>query len=169
METVANIVPLLQSGCAQPYVAVSVENHDHEINLALIINELTDWLTVTGVKIAGPLFYRYHTTSCSIAHPHSIEIGYPVTTEVQGNQRILTGYIPQGTFTTLTHCGQPGALQYTFEALQCWASEQDIEWLYKHHNGVQVLAGCFEFYLTNPADVEDINQCRTALAVLIAQ
>lgn len=169
METVANIEPILQTGCAQPYVAIAVVLNLNEWDMHdIVVKELTDWLSHNGVKIAGPLFYRYLTLG-NLSTPFNIEVGYPVATEVQGNGRIITGSIPKGTFATLVHCGHPGNLNTSLEIMQCWARKQDIQWKYDQQNGKQVWAGCFEFYLTNPTNIPDKSQWRMALALLIEE
>lgn len=165
MEMGTGIEPKLQTGCAQPYVAIPVQIFDErKLDVALI--ELTDWLSRNGIKIAGPLFYRYYTSG-SLSKPLSIEVGYPVATPAQGQDPIICGNIPEGTFVTLIHCGPPGLIKPSLETLQCWAGHRGIKWSYSQQNGEQVWAGCFEFYLTNPADILDNSKCRTALALLI--
>lgn len=165
METGTGIEPKLQTGCAQPYVAIPVQVFDEGNKLDVAIDELTDWLNQNGIKIAGPLFYRYHTSS-NLSKPLSIEVGYPVATQVGGQVPIITGNIPEGTFATIVHCGHPGVITGSIETLQCWASHQGIQWKYSVQSGIQIWAGCFEFYLTNPADVADKSHCRTAIALL---
>lgn len=161
-----NIAPQLQTGCAQPYVAIAVSiKHDKWDMLDAVIIELTDWLSLNGVKVAGPLFYRYWTLEN--LETLNIEVGYPVTTKVQGTGRIINGTIPKGTFATLVNCGPPGSISSSLNSIQCWADEQGIYWKHEQQNGEQVWAGCFEFCLTNPLDFADKSQCRTALALLI--
>lgn len=95
-------------------------------------------------------------------------MGYPVAGDVQSNSRMVTGEIPKGVFATLTHCGQPGVNDNTtLKSLLYWGNQQNIRWKHELQNGRQVWSGFFEFYLTNPADVLHLSQCRTALALLI--
>ena len=163
-----SIRPQLQTGCAQPYIAIPVQLLPADWKqLKILIDELTNWLNHQSVKIAGPLFYRYHTYGVANTI-RGIEVGYPVAGEVKGNNRIVTSKIPEGVFATLIHCGQPGVNgNTTLEHLLCWANQQNIRWKCELQNGGQVWTGFFEFYLTNPADVSHLNQCRTALALLI--
>jgi len=169
MDTGTSIPPQLCTGCAQPYVAIPIHiNADEWVNPDFAITELTDWLNANCIKTAGPLFYRYHTLG-NLNNLLSIEVGYPVTTQAQVCGRFIAGNIPQGTFATLVHCGYPGTFHTSLETMQRWAEQQGIQWKYSWQNGKQVWAGCFEFYLTNPADVPDKSQCRTAIALLTEQ
>jgi|GEM_PF-7106614 len=128
MDTGIDIVPQLQTGCAQPYIAIPVQLLPADWKqLKILIDELTDWLNHQSVRIAGPLFYRYYTCGATYT-VKSIEVGYPVAGEVQGNNRIITGKIPEGIFATLIHCGQPGINNPTMEKLLCWANQQGIQW-----------------------------------------
>jgi effector-binding domain-containing protein len=167
METVSNRVPQLQTGCAQHYVAIAVSitlNDWGKLNR--VLKDLTDWLNHNGVKIAGPLFYRYFNLGSS-EEVLDMEVGYPIATQIPGNGLIVTGIIPKGTYATLIHCGHPHTIDASFEIMQCWARQQGIQWKYYQPNGKQVWAGRFHFHLANPKDVTDQSQCRMALAVLI--
>jgi effector-binding domain-containing protein len=167
MEPVTSIAPQLHTGCAQPYVAIAISLTQNSADrLNNVAEELTGWLNLKGVKIAGPLFNRYRTLSNSTT-PLNIEVGYPVATQVQSEGKIAVGIIPKGTYATLVHCGQADTINNTFETMQYWALQRGIRWKYDSYNGNQVWAGRFEFHLTDPANIPDISQCRTAIAVLI--
>jgi effector-binding domain-containing protein len=166
METGTSIAPQLQTGCAQPYVAVPVDIFPiEEKQLRLIILELTGWLNQNGVNVAGPLFFRYYICG-DLDNLRCAEVGYPVSAEVKGNNRIVTGKIPKGIYATLTHCGQPGRISTVLETMQQWAKQQGKQWKFELQNGKRVWSGFFEFYLTDPAIVYDNSPCRTALAIL---
>jgi len=167
MEGMSNIEPRLQTGCAQPYVAIPIRVTLREWDKAnALINEVIEWLSHKEVKIAGPLFYRYFVIG-DAEKPFSIEVGFPVSEFVEGDWRVITSHIPDGTFATLMHCGHPDKLDQSFEALQSWADGQNIQWKKHTENEEQVWAGRFEFFMTNPADEPDLNKWRTAIAVLI--
>lgn len=167
MEGMSNIEPQLQTGCAQPYVAIPIRVSLSEWAKAnALINEVTEWLSHKDVKIAGPLFYRYCVVG-NAEKPFSIEVGFPVSMLVEGDERVTTGHIPNGTFATLIHCGHPDKLDRSFETLQSWANNQGIRWKQHIENGEPVWDGRFEFFMTNPTDEPDMNKWRTAIAVLI--
>lgn len=169
MQGMSNIEPRLQTGCAQPYVAILVQITLHELGKAnALVNEVMEWLSHKDVKIAGPLFYRYYAIG-DMEKPFSIEVGFPVSAFVEGDDRVITGHIPDGTFATLVHCGHPDKLAQSFETLQNWAEAQGIRWKKYTQNNEEVWAGRFEFYMTNPADEPDLNKWRTAIAVLIEE
>lgn len=169
MEGNSNIEPRLQTGCAQPYVAIPIQVTLQEWGKAnALVNEVMEWLSSKDLKIAGPLFYRYYVLG-DAEKPYSIEVGFPVSMLVEGDGRVITGYIPDGTFATLVHCGHPDKLEKSLEALQTWADGQSIQWK-KHNEGdKEIWDGRFEFFMTNPADEPDLNKWKTAIAVLIKE
>lgn len=167
MQGMSNIEPRLQTGCAQPYVAIPTRVSLREWGKAnALINEVTEWLSHKDVKIAGPLFYRYFVVG-DAEKPFSIEVGFPVSALVEGDGRIITGHIPDGTFATFVHYGHPDKLERSFETLQSWAGGQGIRWKQHTENGDQVWGGRFDFFMTSPVDEPDLDKWRTAIAVLI--
>lgn len=127
---------------------------------------MKSWLNDKKLKIAGPLFYRYHTI-CQARHHFHLEVGFPVCTPAEGDDRVVAGIIPDGTFATLLHCGHPNHIDRSFNNLQNWANGQGIKWETHHQDNEEVWAGRFNFYLTDQASEPDEGKWRTAIAVLI--
>ncbi|MDT3403216.1 GyrI-like domain-containing protein [Mucilaginibacter terrae] len=164
MQANSNIEPRLQTGCAQPYVAIAIQVTLKEWNKGnTLANEVKEWLQGKEAKIAGPLFYRYYVMG-DAEKPFHIEVGFPVSAFIEGDSRVITGHVPDGSFATLIHCGHPDQLEQTFEVLDAWAKEQHLKWK-KSDGKKDVWAGRFEFFMN--VDEPDMNNWRTAIAVLI--
>jgi effector-binding domain-containing protein len=159
----SNIEPRLQTGCAQPYVAIGIEVTPAQWNdTCLLVPELTRWLDIKSINITGPLFYRYHTLGSEVSTYH-LEVGFPIADMVDGDERVISGMIPPGTFATLVHCGGREGLNRSYIALQQWTQQQGLNW---KKDGEQ-WAGRFEFCLDHPAFGHDSGHKRIAIAVLI--
>jgi hypothetical protein len=168
MEGHSSTQPILRTGCAQPYVAIPVHANDKEWgNTTALVKEIILWISQSNLKIAGPLFYRYGIID-NAGKPFNLEVGFPVCTAVRGDERIIAGVIPDGTFATLVHCGNPDNIDESFNKLQNWVNRQQLKWKTCRQNGCEAWAGRFEFQLTDTSVQPNINQWRTAIAVLIA-
>jgi effector-binding domain-containing protein len=159
----SNIEPRLQTGCAQPYVAIAIKvTTAHWNDTCKLVPELTNWLDHKAIKITGPLFYRYHTLGNNVT-PYELEIGFPIADDVEGDGHVISGNIPPGTFATLIHCGGREGLNGSYAMLQQWAQQQGIKW---EKQGDQ-WAGRFEFCLDHPAFGHVSGHKRIAIAMLI--
>jgi effector-binding domain-containing protein len=167
MPVTSHVEPVLQSGCAQPYLAIRICLHLTEWHqLPVLATEVAAYIAQKSLKISGPLFYRYRIVGDAIK-PFTLEVGYPVCTSVTGNQRIIAGAIPGGTFATLVHCGNPGMLSLCFSQLNKWGLDKGLCWKMQNDTKGEVWAGRFEFYLINPPDDLTQDKWRTAIALLI--
>lgn len=160
-------LPRLESGCSQPYIAIPIQAKlQVRSETVALIEELKTWISSRKLKISGPLFYRYWIMSYA-DEPLTMEVGFPVCTGVDGDNRVKAGNIPTGTFATLVHCGHPDTIKRSADLLHSWAKQQSLQWRKHRQDNHNVWAGRFEFYLTNPANEPDPNKWRTALAFLI--
>jgi len=162
-DGVGNRRPGLQSGCAQPYVAISTQAKLQERNKIIeLTEELQNWISNQKLKIAGPLFHHYYLIG-SKSRTYGMEIGFPVCTAVKGDEQIVAGTIPKGVFATLVHCGHPDNISLSLDVLQRWCRNQQLICQLNE----EMRTDYFEFYLTYFANEPNPNKWRTAIAFLI--
>ncbi|REE97007.1 GyrI-like domain-containing protein [Thermomonospora umbrina] len=153
----------IEERAERPCVAVSVEAPLREWGrVNALVPEVFAWLAERGIAPAGPLFYRYRVAGDMDA-PFVVEVGVPVAEPAEGDDRVLAGTIPAGRYATLTHHGHPDGLYGSITRLQREAADQGLEWAMEG----EVLAGCFEFYLTDPEVEPDMDRWSIELAYLI--
>jgi effector-binding domain-containing protein len=57
-----------------------------------------------------------------------VEVGVPVVTPVDGDDRGLAGVLPAGRYATLQYTGHPDGLLGATAALREWASQEGLTW-----------------------------------------
>lgn len=164
--------PKLESRAEQPCVAIptTVLWKDFD-NTVEVIPEVLEWLAQREIAEAGPLFFRYLVIgdmSTSGDRPFQLEIGSPIAAAATGDERVITGSIPAGTYATTIHHGSPGDLVETHAALHKWAADNGISFATSTENGEEVWHGRYEFYLSDPAEEPDMSKWSTEVAYLVA-
>jgi len=122
------------------------------------------WLADQGLTPAGPPFIRYLTTD--MASKLDIEVGFPVTAALAGDEHISTGAFPAGRFATADYFGDYSGLMEATAALLDWAKTNRVTWQTSIVNGVERWAARIEFYPTDPAAEPDPAKWQTQLAIL---
>ncbi len=99
-----NVEPKLEHRTEQPYVAVraQVVIPFGEV-LGGFWDEANAFLASKGLTPSGPPFIRYLTTDMD--KKLDIEVGFPVASRVDGNDRITTGVFPEGQYAVFLYFG----------------------------------------------------------------
>jgi effector-binding domain-containing protein len=152
--------PTVETRTAQPYVAIPVRVRMED--LASVVPPLTDqvfdWLGTRGITAVGPPFWRYIVVEMNAEL--ELETGVPVASQISADEQVRTGLLPAGRYATVVHTGHPDTLVAATGDLLDWAIERDLEW---DADGDRW--GCrLEEYLSDPAEVSDMNKWQTRLA-----
>ncbi|MGH3648006.1 MAG: GyrI-like domain-containing protein [Micromonosporaceae bacterium] len=97
-----------------------------------------------------------------------IEAGFPVASEVDGDELVGSGVLPAGRYVTLTHVGHPDRLVELTAAMLRWGDEQGWRWdVARDETGERW--GCrLEVYETDPREWPDPATWQTTLAFRLA-
>jgi effector-binding domain-containing protein len=168
MTASTNNGPKIETRSEQPCLAIpiSVPMKDWGKAVALV-DDIFGWLDQKGIPPAGPLFFRYLTIG-DMEKPFDLEVGVPVVEPIEGDDRVVTGSVPAGTYATLVHHGHPDKLYDSCAALEEWAERKGVTFQTSVENDKSVWGGRFEFYLTNPAEQPDMSKWSTEVAYLVA-
>lgn len=143
----------------EPQEAVAVRGDVATADLpaffARAFHEAAEAANVSGVQIVGPPFGFYPEMPTETV---VVEAGFPVATpaEAHGNAHRLV--LPGGRAVRVTHVGSYETMEQTYEELQAWMAEHDLE----------PAAGMWESYLSDPAAQPDPALWRTQIVWPIA-
>jgi effector-binding domain-containing protein len=142
--------PRVETRQEQPYVAIPIKVPMREWGKAVaLVGEVIGWLGEKGIGLAGAPFFRYWVIG-DMDTAFDLEVGAPVAEAVAGDERVIAGAIPAGSYLTFTHRGHPDRLVQTLTAVEEWASSHGLEWNNRKEGESEVWGGRFEFYLTDP-------------------
>ena len=159
--------PVLEFREAQPCLSIPISVTVAEWGQALAcIPEIGAWLGAHGIDPAGPLFFRYAVIGNMKDEPFDLEIGFPVASVVEGDDRVRAGEIPAGIYVTSIHSGHPDGLVGTCAALLAWGEREGVRFASHPRDGREAWTGRYEFYLSDPDDVPDMNDWQTEVAFL---
>src|SRR6185369_16534760 len=88
--------------------------------------EVSTWLYSKGITPAGPPIIRYLTTDMDKGL--DIEVGFPIATEVPGNDRVSVVTLPAGRYAVTVHSGPYDDLVAATAELLAWAEKNGIVW-----------------------------------------
>jgi len=114
-----------------------------------VVDELTDevfaWLDHHGVAPSGPPFVRIVTSDMTAEL--DIEVGVLVDDPPAGDDRVIIGAVPAGSYATLiyTLTDENDHYQSNVE-IQAWATNEGLEWDIDRESGTDVWAGRIEFF-----------------------
>jgi effector-binding domain-containing protein len=159
--------PKLVQRAEQPYAAIKVLVTMQELGDVVppLNDEVFGWLAEHGVEPAGPPFWKYNVID--MERQLEIEAGVPVNSMITGDQRVLTGVLPAGSYATLTHTGHPSTLIDATGAVLDWGNDQAVAWDRSDDPEGDRWACRLEIYLTDPADEPDLDKWQTELAFRI--
>ncbi|MBN9387162.1 MAG: GyrI-like domain-containing protein [Chloroflexi bacterium] len=110
-----------------------------------LFKEMNAWQKKEGVELAGPPFLRYHVID--MEGEMDIEVGFPVTTPLPGDERVKPGKIPAGRFASLIFQGNG----YTGnKTLIEWARDNGLKWDRWDDPKGDGFRARYEAYLTDP-------------------
>jgi effector-binding domain-containing protein len=124
----------LQEKKAQPVVFIRAKV---QIDMLPKLLEETDekikrYLKDIGVKATDTLYTRYHNALpgidvIDVNEVIDVEIGVPVSTEVQGNSELKSSIVPAGRYVTAMYKGDPDELETAYEGILKWIYEADLK------------------------------------------
>ena len=118
--------PRLEDRSAQPYVSIRTEANLTEWGgVNALIPEVQDWLAARGVEPAGPPLYRYHRIG-NLADRFDVEVGFPIASPIEGDDRVTAGTLPEGRYLVLDHRGHPDSIAGSHTAQVDWADTHDV-------------------------------------------
>jgi hypothetical protein len=137
--------PVLTRRDAQPYVAiataVTIDGFDDVEGLT---DEMFAWMEQHGVVRSGWPFVRIVTSDMSAEL--DIEVGVPVDSATNSDERFVVGSIPEGTYVTLFYTAKDDHDHYQANVdLQAWAETEHLKWDFDSSSGVDVWIGRFQF------------------------
>jgi effector-binding domain-containing protein len=161
-----NAEPKLEYRKEQPYVAVRAQvGIPFDELLGGLWGEANAFLDSKGLTPTGPAFIRYLTTDMD--KKLDVEVGFPVTSVVEGNDRITTGVFPEGQYAVYLYFGHYDNLVAVTAEFLAWAEKNQIVWQTTIKNGIEWWAGRIEWYPTDPDSEPDPQKWQTELAFLV--
>jgi effector-binding domain-containing protein len=161
-----NVEPKLEYRKEQSYVAVRAQvGIPFGELLGGFWGEANAFLVSKGLTPSGPRFIRYLTTDMD--KKLDIEVGFPVESIVDGNDRITTGVFPEGEYAVFLYFGHYDNLVAVTGDFLVWAEKNKITWQTTIKDGVEWWAGRIEWYPTDPDTEPDPQKWQTELAFLV--
>ena len=135
---------------SQPIVGIRATTTMEEIKqvIGALFGEIMEYFTRNGLAPAGMPLTIYHEMD---ADRLEMECGMPVTSPVEGTERVRPGELPAGKVATVTHMGPYEQLGQTWSALMKWMEEE----------GLQAAGAPWEVYVTDPGEEPDQSKWRT--------
>ena len=152
--------PTIETRIDQPYAAIPVSVRMEELGMVVppLTGRVFEWLAARGIAPAGPPFWRYVVVDMETKL--DLETGVAVSSPVEGDGEVRAGTLPAGRYATVVHTGHPDTLVTATRDLLQWAAKHDLDWDADGNTW-----GCrLEEYLSDPAEVPDMNEWQTRLA-----
>jgi DNA gyrase inhibitor GyrI len=129
----------------QRYVAIATAvTMDEFDTVGSLVAEVYAWLERQGAVPAGPSFVRILTSDMTAKL--DIEVGVLVEPPLNGDDRVVAGSIPSGSYVTLFYTVEEESdhVQANVE-IQAWAANQGLEWQIDRSGDVDTWGGRFTF------------------------
>ncbi len=135
----------LQEKKAQPVIFIRTKTQID--TLPKLLEETTmkimRYLKENGVSASDALYTRYHDGQLN--NEIDVEIGMPVSKEVQGIGDLRGSVIPEGKYVIATYKGDPDELENTYNGILKWIDEADLK----------PTGAYFEYYYGEEGDSEE--------------
>lgn len=151
----------------QPYVGIRTQVPMRKLGPAIEqhTDEVFAWLGEHGVAPAGAPFVRYHVID--MRGSMDIELGVPVASAVEGDDKVSTGVLPAGRYASLVYTDISHGIEGNKTLLE-WGAAQGLRWdRWDDPNG-DAFGGRYESFLTNPEDEPDTAKWDTEVAIRLA-
>ena len=161
--------PELLQRAEQPYVAIKASVTMETIGAALasLHPEVFAWLDARGEKPAGAPFLKYNVID--MERELEVEVGVPVAEVVAGDQRVLSGVLPGGSYAGTIYTGHPdGGLDAT-AALLDWAAKRGLAWDVSDTPQGQRWGCRLEIYDTDPREEPDMHKWQTRIVFRLSR
>jgi effector-binding domain-containing protein len=157
-------VPEIIERPEQPYLFIPAAVTMQSIGPTIpeLLGELFGWSGRRGIEPAGPPLVKYNLID--MEREMLIEVGIPVATPTEGDDRVQSGTLPAGRYAHVLHVGHPTTLVEATGQLLDWAKQQGLTFDEKDDRW----AARLEIYLSDPDDQPDLNKWETELAFKLA-
>jgi effector-binding domain-containing protein len=129
------------------------------------LKEMREWMEKKGVKNAGIPFLRFYIID--MAKEYEIEIGFPVPTPVEGDDRVTASVLPAGRYASLIYTGKNRGYQGN-KVLVEWARDNGLQWDRWDDPKGDAFRSRYETFLTDPAEEPDTKKWQTEVAIKLA-
>jgi effector-binding domain-containing protein len=139
----------------QPYIAIRALVTMQELGpvLAALHPETYQWLGSHGGQPTGPPFWKYNVID--MERKLEVEVGVPVASATEGDDRVLAAVLPAGRYATLVHIGHPAGLYGATRTLLDWAAQHGLTWDVEESSDGERWAARLEIYQDEqPADMD---------------
>lgn len=159
--------PKVEHRDAQPYVAIRTPVMLKELSKVIpkLHKEVFAWLKKRNITPAGPPFIRWNVID--MAATCDVELGVPVASAVQGDDRVTAGVLPAGQYASLVYSGVRNGIKGNKALLDWLASEGLVLDRWDTAQG-DAFGGRYESFLTDPADEPKKGNWDTEVAIRLA-
>ncbi len=146
--------PRIEHRDAQPYAAIKSLATMQELGTVLpgFIPEVAGWLAQRGTAPSGAPFFKYNVID--MERQLEVEVGWPITSSLDGDERVLVGVLPAGRYAVALHHGHPDGLIDAVAALLNWAENQGLVWDSAPGPAGDRWGCRLEIYLTDSPDMD---------------
>ena len=140
--------PQIESWSARPYAAIrtSLAPADMSAKLPPLTDEVHAWLAARGESPDGPELWRYLVIDMSAQL--TVEVGFPVARLLPGDEKVVTGALPEGLYAVTTYRGHPQGLSQATGELLRWGDEAGVTWDRHPEGAGEAWASRTEWYLS---------------------
>ena len=151
----------------QPYMGIRMQVTMREMPEVIpqSFEEVFAWLGERGIAPVGPPFVRFHVIDMDALM--DIEMGVPVESTEEGDDRVTAGTLPAGRYASLVYTGLDNGIAGN-AALLKWGDEQGLVWDKWPVGKGEAFGGRYETTLTDPDDEPDTAKWETEVAIRLA-
>ncbi|MDQ3403102.1 MAG: GyrI-like domain-containing protein [Actinomycetota bacterium] len=156
--------PMIEDRAEQPYVGVRrVITMTTFSAVADRIPEIVGWLAERGAAPSGAPFFKYNRID--VDGELEVEVGFPVSSELAGDDIVFASVLPAGRYATVTHVGHPDGLMGVTSGLLEWGVDNGVAWDVRADG---VWGARMEVYRTAPRAEPDLGKWETDLVIRLA-
>lgn len=89
-----------------------------------LLGETSDYLESQGIRPTGPGFGIYYEVGSVVV---DVEVGYPVDVEVEGNDRVHAGVLPEVKAATTIYKGPHNNMPEAHRAVHGWMHDHEVK------------------------------------------
>ena len=160
-------LPRLERRPAVDYIGIRSEAAADQLPVVLpsVFSRLWAWMEGRGVRSMGVPFVRYRTVDRSGAVARfGFEVGFPAGAGVEGDEGVVAGQLPAGTYVVALYTGPYTGLREANAGVFDWARREGVS-LQQSGDGVE-WGAWLEFCITDPSREPDPAKWQTEIAVL---
>ena len=150
--------PKIISREKQNFVSIKIMLNREEIPKLLppLIPELFNWLDSKNIEPSGPPFFSYVKLD---GEKMEVRVGIPTDDLITTDNRVESGYFPEGKYVKLEYTGNYGDLYFVNGEFEKWAEKK----------GIKFTGPRTEFYPSDPEAEPDPEKQKTILINRISE